>query len=125
MSQRYETLAEMWREEARGLLIAARNSNSLHNIVLLIAAAANLEHAARKLRAPTNLLAQKIAQIRSEIPDSRAECFSRSPQLHSTEPRAGPFRADSQAAVLNSETGRGEIGISESITQFLRLGVKS
>jgi hypothetical protein len=62
MKQSYEALAESLREQAGRCVKFARRSNSLRDIVRLIATASTLEHAARKLCSTTDVNLSDIAQ---------------------------------------------------------------
>jgi hypothetical protein len=81
VTQRYEALAESLREQAGRHVRLARSSDSLRDIVRLIAAASTLERAARKLRSTTDVdlsdIAQKLNAGASLIADCSLQPTSR------------------------------------------------
>lgn len=103
MKRGSDALTEGWCKQARGLVRSARNSNSLRDIVRLIATAASLEHAARKLRAVANENSHEVAQIVRGVSNSGADRFLQSARHPTTGGCARQFGPDTQATTLNQD----------------------
>lgn len=74
MKQNYGPLADSLREQAGRYVSFARRSNSLRDIVRLIAMASALEHAARKLGSATDADLSDIAQKLNAGASLATEC---------------------------------------------------
>ena len=84
MKQSYEALAESLREQAGRYVSIARRSNSLLDIVRLIATASMLEQAARKLCSTTDVNLTDIAQKLNAGARSLTDCSLLLAEMQST-----------------------------------------
>jgi hypothetical protein len=84
VKQSYEALAESLREQAARYVGFAHRSNSLRDIVRLIATASALEHAARKLCSNTDVNLSDIAQKLNAGACLATECSRLPAEMQST-----------------------------------------
>ena len=84
MKQSYGALADSLREQAGIYVSIARRSNSLRDIVRLIAMASALEHASRKLGSATDADLSDIAQKMNAGARLATECSLLSAETQST-----------------------------------------
>lgn len=85
MNPGHETLATSWREQAARCVRRARSSDSLRDIVRLIAMASTLEHAARKLCSATDVNLQDITRVLNPATALGTHCGPEAVQVRSTD----------------------------------------
>jgi hypothetical protein len=112
VTQSYEALAECLREQAGRHVSLARRSDSLRDIVRLIATASTLEQAARKLCSTTSVDLGDIAQKLNAGASLLADCSPQSTcQTAITEapdrttPRGGAIQANVNVLISTHDSG--------------------
>lgn len=113
MKQSYEALAQTLREQAERYVSFARRSNSLRDIVRLIATASALEQAARKLCSTTDVNLSDIAQKRNAGASLATDCSLLPAEMQSA---CQASTAEARDSVTSREGGATQTNIDVSIS---------
>ena len=109
VKQSYEAMAASLREQAGRYVSFARRSNSLRDIVRLIATASTLEHAARKLCSTTDVNLSDIAKKQNAGASLATECSLHPAEMQST-CAASPIEAVDPITSPQGDANRTNIG---------------